>query len=169
MPGIVTAFAGGVSGAPPASFAFITGTPTNSPRTGNLWVGYRITPAVTMNITEVGRFGYSGNNQAHPVSIFRVSDNVVMATGTVTAAGAGVVYNTAIGLLSLVPAVGDAGRFYVATNELANVDTWGDNANNTHTADATIDGVCYSSDGITWVYSASVDTTYGPPTFKYTL
>jgi hypothetical protein len=153
-----------------ASTIFITDvTPTGSARSGNLWVGYRVTnvDALPHVIDELSRWGVSGNTHPHEVRFIRVSDNATIASTVVTAAGASFAAHTATGNT----AASDV--YYVVSDETAGLEDWNDAfvggtpQVRSHTAAFAIDGIVYSGDGISWTFTPIADAAYGPPNFRY--
>ena len=132
------------------------------------WVGMQVTVGSSpLNVTSVGRLCLAGNATSHMVEFVSVATGQIVAGSSAAVNMAGCtagqfVYTNLPASITL-----QAGSsYYLASQEVAGLDTWYNNGGVSVTSAATVPEAVYY--GGIWYPTAGANTSYGPPNFQYT-
>jgi hypothetical protein len=148
-----------------ASEPFFTNSPVVYSRTGNYWLGCKITiGSASKTVTDIGRWVISGNSATHTLKILLASNNSLVASTSVNCSGA-----TAGAYLygSCTPATLAANTAYYLVSDETGGDSWYDDCVIANSGIATVNKSVYSiNGGSSWVEDKNGEV-YVPPNFKY--
>lgn len=117
---------------------FLTAAYTGSRNDFDGWPGYQLTPTRDIDVVALGRSISGSIAQSHVVSIYRVSDQVLVATATITPSSPTAANGYAYELTTVTLTSGAAYR--ICSAEFNGGDQWRDIGSlSSHTAAATID------------------------------
>lgn len=148
---------------------FLTAAYTGTRNNFDGWPGYQFTPTQNIDVVALGRSISGSIAQNHVVSIYRVSDEVLVATATITSSSPTAANGYAYELVTVTLSSGAAYR--ICSAEFNGGDQWRDVGSlSSNTGVATIDYAAYRV-GLAAGYPASTygsaNEGYVPATFFY--
>jgi hypothetical protein len=162
-----------------AEVAYVTGEVLGAWRTNlnagtnlSAWQGMKILVGnQPLTVTALGRWCASGSSGAHTVKLVQVSTKADVAGGTVALSMAGAPAGQfRYGALASPVTLATNTAYYLVSYESNGGDAWYNyNTTVTTTPVAQCQGAAYSYNGSTWGLAGTVNNTYGPLDFKYTI
>ncbi len=171
--GVFFGGASGGTGGTTDAIAFVTSYTAQSEIRNNYsgWVGMKLTVGPnSINVTSLGRVCISGDVETHTVEIVSAISGTVVPGGTLQLNMSGCATGQFVygSLPNSIMLLGNA-SYYLVSQEFFGGDYWYDDRPVMSTSDGVVNSGVYSPDGATWIQTGTVNDSYGPPNFLYSV